>query len=277
MNDIRPDQGQKLAELYLANSKHGNYQPFPKYLNPYIQSGSLNFKWRDPRPRVKVIEDGLNLTNDSTVVELGANSGFQTLSLARSFPQHQFVAVEGVRGHAAFISACAEIEGLDNVTVITEFLTPEEALASWPNSILLDFNVAHHLGSDLQRFDVVDVESWWTSGISSWLRGTSRAKEYWFSCGFRLGGDKGHELHDITDASGFLLRILELSPFSEEDITGLWFFDAPLAQASEDAALSAKLSSMSELNAKILESEVAGNFVGEYFRRPLIRLSHKNR
>ena len=45
----------------------------------------------------------------------------------------------------------------------------------FPNPVVLDFSVVHHLGSGLERFGVSDVSSWWDSVIGEWLKGAEGA------------------------------------------------------------------------------------------------------
>jgi hypothetical protein len=268
--------GEKLSELYKDNLKHGDYQPAPDYLLPFISHSKLNPLWRDPRPRlVPVLKELVDLP-DSIVVEIGANSGYQSLELARAFPRHKIVAIEGSYSHSEFIKACADIEELENLSVVNSYITPRDVVYDFQEPIVLDFNVAHHLGSDLKNFGVSDTSTWWSSGIGEWLKGAERAAQYWFQCGFRLGGEKHRNLHDIGDPRGFVLKIIERSPFEIEEIRNLWYFmRTPHQKMTEEVLLAAENCNMEELNKKIGEASDSGDFVGEYFRRPLLQVVPK--
>jgi hypothetical protein len=268
--------GEKLSDLYRDNLKHGDYQPVPDYLLPFVSHSKLNPFWRDPRPRLAPVVEELGGLPDSIVVEIGANSGYQSLELARAFPRHKIVAIEGSYGHSEFIKACADIEGLENLSVVNNYITPREIVADFQNPIVLDFNVAHHLGSDLKNFGVSDSYTWWSSGIGEWLRGAERATQYWFQCGFRLGGEKHSNLHDLSDPRGFVLKIIERSPFEIADIRRLWYFmRARNQEMNEEVPMAAKSCSLEELNKQIGDASDRGDFVGEYFTRPLLQIVPK--
>lgn len=265
--------GEKLAKLYSDNLKHGDYQPVPDYLLPFISHAKLNPLWRDPRPRLAPVVEELEGLPASIVVEIGANSGYQSLVLARAFPRHKIVAIEGSYGHSEFIKACADIEGPENLSVVNSYIVPREVFDDFPNPIVLDFNVAHHLGSDLENFGVSDPSTWWQSGIGEWLRGAERAIQYWFQCGFRLGGEKHSNLHDFSDPRGFVLKVIERSPFELEELRGLWYFMGTQNQEiNGEIPLAAKVCSLEELNKKTGEAADRGDFLGEYFRRPLLQI-----
>lgn len=265
--------GEKLSELYKDNLKHGDYQPAPEYLLPFISHSRLNPLWRDPRPRLAPVVSELAVLPDSIVVEIGANSGYQSLELARSFPRHKIVAIEGSYGHSEFIKACADIEELENLSVVNSYITPRQVVADFPNPVVLDFNVAHHLGSDLKDFGVSDSSSWWDSGIGEWLKGAERARQYWFQCGFRLGGEKHNNLHDPSDPGGFILKVLDRAPFEMLEIRSLWYFERTQDEAKpEKVPMVAKQCGIGELNERIQEAAERSDFVGEYFRRPLLQV-----
>ena len=187
------------------------------------------------------------------------------------------MAIEGSYGHAEFIKACAEIEELENLSVVNSYITPREVVSDFPNPVVLDFNVAHHLGSDLKNFGVADYSSWWDSGIGEWLKGAERASQYWFQCGFRLGGEKHNNLHDPNDPGGFILKVIDRAPFEMLEIASVWYFERNRYDATaEEVPMIAKRCGMGELNIKIAEAVDRGDFVGEYFRRPLLQVVPKS-
>lgn len=266
---ITEAEARHLSNLYLENTKHSGYQPPPGYLTPYLPDVTANIRWRDVRPRVDLLFEELAVLPPSLIVEIGANSGYQTLALARHFPHHKFIAIEGSLGHSKFITSCVEIENLTNVEVFCEYTTPALVSSMWPECVILDFNVAHHIGSDFRSSSGMDIDSWWDESIGDWLSPVNCSKNYWFSVGFRLAGHRGLELHDIYDPSGFLNRILRTSHIPENKVTGVWFFDSDTP--NENTPLASRSSDLGSVGEQINEVAARGVFVGEYFRRPVIR------
>ena len=269
-NVMSPEEGSAMAELYLANTKHGTYHPVPHYVQPFIDTSELNVRWRDPQPRLELLLVELAQSNrpSSTVVELGANSGFQVLTLARHFPKRKFVAIEGNSGHAEFIVRCAEFEQLDNLDVLNDYLTPAQIVDRWQQPTVLDFNVAHHIGADFDFQNVHAVEDWWSRGLPSWLSGVDLSAEYYFSVGYRLGGDTRHDLHSPNDPSGMVNRLISALPELPGDTTvDVWGFGA-----GSDGRIHANATSIAQLNEALATSLLNGDFVGEYFKRPIVRI-----
>lgn len=266
--------GQILGKLYDDNFKHGSYQMPPNYLLPYISAPKLNYFWRDTRPRLSILAENLQTETTAPIIELGANSGFQTLFLARSFPARKIIAVEGNKHHAKFIEICAEIEGLNNIQVLAEYATPLELLPHSPLSTFLDFNVVHHLGVDFANDKIDSVDKWWSQGIVEWLSAVKSFPEYWFSSGFMWGGNKNYPLHDPNDPSGFYQRILKQSGLCIETDPRFWTFTRD--NSSSDIPISAKLTSIEKINHFTNDAVYRKDYVGEYFRRPLLQIQNFN-
>jgi len=261
--------GARLAELYAGNLKHAGYQPVPQVLAGHLPEPDIDPLWRDPRPRLPLLRAGLHAAPDGpTVVEIGANTGYNTLTLAAELPRRRFVAVEASAPHAEFIAECARLLGLDNVSVLAEGVLPEDVSRRWPDSEVLDFNVAHHLGVDIAVEGVNDVASWWSHGLPDWLATADRHPAYWFCVGYRWGGSREHELHDPDDAEGMVARILAaapptLVPADTWVAVGDGHAVRYLRQGGTDGT--------DGLNEVIRRESAAGHYRGEYFRRPILR------
>lgn len=263
---ISVQDGARLAALYAGNVKHANYQPIPDALAAHLPEPTIDPLWRDPRPRLPLLRRGLHTDpTGPTVVELGANTGYNTLTLAAELPGRQFVAVEASAPHAEFITECARLLHLDNVTVIAEGMLPEEISRRWPGAEVLDFNVAHHLGVDIAVDGVHDVETWWSTGLPRWLAGADRHPWYWFSVGFRMGGARERELCDPDDVDGMVAAVLDRVPAGLE-LAQVW-----IAVGDGAAVRYVEHPGGSGLSAVVQREQAAGHHRGEYFHRPILR------
>ncbi len=259
-----------LSGLYRSNERHVDYQPLPPGLEALCPAPPIAPKWRDPRPRVRLLQAELRPNVTSPIVELGANSGYQSVVLAQQFPHRPYIAVEMNPGHANFIRECARLLELENVVVVQEALSPRDIAARWPNSTVLDFNVAHHFGTDLPFAGVTDVGSWWSTGLPYWLSSVGEHTEYWFSCGYRLGGRRGSELHSLHDAGGFAAALSAAVTSSPSGPIDTW----TVGPGARDGIL--EYVRMSDESASVISAHVnhagdAGIYRGEFFRRPILR------
>ena len=260
----------ELRELYKGNIKHSNYQPLPDYLQEYFPDLSLNTKWRDPNARIALLKSEINTANKSSITEIGANTGFQSLLLAKSFPDIPYRAYEGSIEHSRFIRLCNEIEKLDNLEVLNEYYSPEN-LEPINNGIILDFNVAHHIGSDFRSLEIHNENEWWEVGLPSWIKPASnRSNEYWFSVGYRMGGIKGRELHDPSDPEGMLEKLIDT--FSNVGCKKISTFCITSDDLGNLAYINTNLISKS-LNSHLQEMHNRELIVGEYFNRLILRVN----
>ena len=272
---VSDDQAASLRDLYDSAAKHGSYHPPPAFLGEFLGDVGLVPNWRDPRPRIGLLEAHIRTLPQTdggglTFVELGSNTGGQILELAQSFPQHSFIGLEVNRNHVEFTREVARIMALKNVEVLEGSFSPKEVVETWPDSIFFDFNVAHHIGVDFEFGQITDPSSWLDSGLVEWLRPVEVFSEYWFSVGYRFGGKKDREIHSPQDPEGLIDLVKKRLPnaealniqifFAEESLNGLEF--VPL--------LSHKLG---ELNRDRRERMLRGEFVGEYFARPIFRFA----
>lgn len=268
VGEITSAVGERLARLYRSNIKHSNYQPVPELLRPWLPDPEIDPQWRDPRPRLPLIRAALHQDPAGpAVVELGANTGYNTLTLAAELPARRFVAVEASRPHAEFVAECAELLELRNVTVVAEGMLPEQLSQRWPGSVILDFNVAHHLGTDIAVDAVTDVPSWWAVGLPRWLATAAAHPSYWFSVGYRMGGSRAHDLHDPDDPDGMLRRVREAAP------PGLVLADvwAAVGDGRGGVRYERHDPGVPSLNSVAAHETELGSYRGEYFRRPILR------
>lgn len=264
----------RLQRLYQGDSKHGGYHPVPGYLDDAIPEAKVvQPRWRDPRPRLRLLLHELRHSPEhGDIVEIGANSGYQTLALARQFPTRRITAIEANASHSEFIMTCAALEDLRNIVVLAEAVSPSEVAMRWPGATVLDFNVVHHVGSDFEFGDVHNPDEWWERGLPAWLDAVPAFTEYWFSTGYRLGGTRGRELHDPGDPGGFLDRIVDALPRTEDCDVAVWMADP---DGDDIEYVSADIADPRQVNSFIRRAEQNKGYRGEYFRRPILRFRYE--
>ena len=183
-----------LRTLYFEDGKHSNYHPVPAELEIYFEDLILNTKWRSPVPRLRLLTQELPHKFSGTIIDLGANTGFQTIEIARLFRDANVIAYEGNPSHASFLSECARILNIQNIEVRNEFARANEISLLFPGAILLDFNVFHHYSYDFDRNSALEISEWWDVNLPKWFSASKILKEHWFSVGFNFGGDKKRPL-----------------------------------------------------------------------------------
>ena len=266
----------ELRRLYSARSKHSAYQNIPDFVSEALgYSEQIDEGWRGDRPRLEWILDKRTPGNGERWVDFGANTGFFTLSLARQYPQAEFVAVEANPDHAQFIARIADCFELQNVNVIDRAIGLDD-LATLPRcDLLLHLNVLHHAGHDFDQQKVRSTDQFpgYARRYLSALKGSADAIV--FQIGSNWGGDKTLPLVPADD------DIQKLRVFSE------WLHAAGWNQVSTACArhldricyddiaqaVVAALSSGEQLGdarlAQALSAFDLASFPGEFYRRPL--------
>ena len=265
--DISDIGKMKLRDLYFADSKHGSYQPVPDTFTDFIPEAMIDPFWRSPIPRIELLRKELSgFPSGTEIAEIGANTGFQSICLAQQFPDLQFIAFEGTKSHADFLQLSAELLKISNIEVVNEYTSPREILGRYPNSIVLDFNVLHHAGSDFSSRKIHSVEDWWEIALPGWFSDVLLNQDYWFSCGYRMGGSSDSELHSPNDPSGFVKRLLSIIDVPNNYSVEIWFISSTSGTLVYDTC-----NEPEKLNS-LLKAELQNNsFRGEYFKRPLFR------
>ena len=266
---ISEKDADRLRSLYFASSKHGAYQPVPQEFSRLIPEAQIDETWRSPNPRIKLLFDQLATTiPGSTIVEIGANTGFQTICLAKEFPHLKFVAVEGTEQHANFLRFSIDLLQIENLIVRNQYILPHELDSIYKNYVVLDFNVLHHAGSDFQSKSVKSVEDWWSAAVSNWFTGALNGQDYWFSSGYRMGGNVLTELHSPDDPSGFCKKLLSHIDIPSGYNVDFWFINSDSGDLKFERCLE-----LEDLNSMLALEKSRSSFKGEYFKRPLLKFS----
>lgn len=196
----------KLRQLYSDATKHSNYQNIPDFVRQELgYSETIDEQWRGDSSRYSYLLDNVSLENKN-VADIGANTGFFTLSLAHRFRDSgsKFTAIEANPNHATFISKIADHFDLGNVSVLERSLTLDSVDELKQYDSLLLFNVLHHAGVDFDT-DRVKHQSELAQYIIQFLaRLRNHAKQIVFQMGYNWGGNKSCPIVDLQDDIGKL-------------------------------------------------------------------------
>lgn len=272
---IDSDTVNKLRHLYFGNKKHSNYQPVPPSIAEYFKDVVLDPKWRHPGPRIRLLLENFSLSTPTEVIEIGSNTGYQSLELSRNFPEVNFFCFEISPQHVEFARLCAKIEGLTNVKFINKEFDPAVAQSASPQATILDFNVVHHAGEDFFRSRSVDSNIWWTHVLPIWLSGVSSYSSYWFSTGFRLNGRRELPLADPETPSKLILKILEVqqsvAPRAQADVYVVSLDESGIGLNYRKIAKD----ELSEIDSQLNHLRTSHQYAGEFFSRPIFHFRHE--
>ena len=260
---------EKIRDLYFGNTKHASYQPVPKILEPFFPDLQIDARWRHPGPRIELLKDKLSNFEIQKVVEIGSNTGFQAIELARQFPSYRFECFEISQSHVEFIRFCIKLDDTKNIEVYnSEFQHPEsEDLLN--NVTFLDFNVVHHAGSDFLNEKPVDIEYWWSTVLPNWLSNVTIFPNYWFSSGFRLGGSLEHPLSNPQSPSEFIKLIINCVKKIDENIMTDVYVIAFDDKINKLFYRKLNYSHINSIDQELAELRMRKVYRGEYFTRPI--------
>jgi SAM-dependent methyltransferase len=192
----------KLHQLYADKSKHSVYQNIPVFVRDafgYVET--INEQWRGDSARWKYMREFMDFSNQS-VLDIGANTGFFTLSLAHEYNDSIFTALEGNTNHAEFIRLVTEQFGLKNIRIRIQYLDFEKLDLLGQYDTILLFNVMHHAGADFDS-NLVPSEK---ELFDYLVRYMSKLKEHSsrivYQMGYNWGGNKQHPIVPLKDDAG---------------------------------------------------------------------------
>lgn len=268
----------RLQALYNDDTKHANYQNIPAFVRDAMgYREQIDEGWRGDTARYRLVLEELPIAPGQVIGDVGANTGFFTLSLAHSHPETHFVAYETNPNHAGFVGLIADAFAMGNVTVqqLAIDLAGIDHLSH--HDSLLHLNVLHHAGHDFDRSLVESVEGFadYAVGYLSKLR--RKTTNLVFQMGSNWGGDKALPIVPVRDDCGKIMLTSRLLRAAGWQVTAI-----ALATHQEDTivyrCLPDELLGLIESNrvqAEIpeLTAHVAGycldRFPGEFYRRPV--------
>ncbi|MCC3862837.1 DUF1698 domain-containing protein [Terrisporobacter petrolearius] len=152
MNKEKKVDIKELRSLYEDGSKHSVYQNIPQFVSERIgYKVQLDENWRGDETRLKYIEKFLKNINYNSIGDIGANTGYFSLSLANEMKNKKVISYEINKNHVDFISTIKENFDLKNIQIINEGVNLEKVDDLKELDIYMLLNVIHHAGVD---FDV---------------------------------------------------------------------------------------------------------------------------
>jgi len=267
----------RLQALYADGSKHAVYQNVPEFVR-----GALGYyemideDWRSDTPRYEYLAERLTVRPGETIADVGANTGYFALKLARAHSECHVRAYEPNPNHRAFIREIAEAFALGNLSVNSEVWSAGNLETLQPSNTVLLLNILHHAGFDFD-LELSDSNSAFEAYASAYLRRLAKSsRALCFQIGSNRGGDKLRPLFAFDDDlrrlqwscqlladSGWLIRHVGVAG---RDATGrVHYTDIPenmLASAQANQVGSVEFSGY-------FAAANLRQFPGEFYRRPL--------
>ena len=201
---------ERLSNLYGNNSKHSHYQNIPEFVKESIgYSESINEEWRGDTARYKYILREVQDLKPKSICDIGANTGFFSLSLAHKFPEMKVTAFEGNPNHVEFMGLVKEAFSLKNIKIENCYIDYEGIKHLGQYDMLLNLNVLHHAGADFDEnktsYENVDAYL-----IQYLKRLITKAKKVVFQMGYNWGGDKSKPIVELQNDLGKIKYTHEL-------------------------------------------------------------------
>ncbi|WPN96775.1 class I SAM-dependent methyltransferase [Pseudomonas sp. MUP55] len=181
---------EQLLALYVHSGKHASYQPLPAFVVKQLGVDvPVNPRWRADHGRLDYLNAHFDFSGQR-LLDVGANTGLFTTTLAHTYPDSHCVAWELDQSSADFIRALAAEFNLTNVEVVQQALDYQVAQTIPEHfDTLLLFNVLHHAGVDFDAALVPDKQAL-NSYIQGFLKALRPASDcLLFQMGFNWGGD----------------------------------------------------------------------------------------
>lgn len=273
---------EKLANLYNDNSKHSNYQNVPDFVSRELNyTEVINEEWRGDTARFKYLLDKLKKLNISSISDIGANTGFFSLSIAHSFPNIKCNAFELNTNHTKYIETIKEHFGLENISVIQKGVIQSTILEMDYTDAMLHFNVLHHAGVDFDNEQISEIENFDTYAIDYLKKLKNVTSLMFYQIGYNWGGNKSKPLVKVGDLREMISWCEELFCKSQWKIKSIAIYnnyfrhyedlnckEYPNERKNND--LKGKLKSFNEIL-----HEVGFDKNSEFYRRPLFIVESK--
>jgi hypothetical protein len=197
----------KLDSLYHDQTKHAVYQDVPDFVREALgYAVATNEQWRGVGSRWEYMRTHLDFTHER-VLDVGANTGFFTLSLAKAHPTAVCTALEGNSNHAEFIQEVAAHFNLHNVRILRQYLdfASLEQLGLY-DTVLLN-NVLHHAGVDFDRGLVQTRQKLFDYLVDYLGKLKNHCRRLVFQMGYNWGGNKQQPVVALADDPGKCLYV----------------------------------------------------------------------
>ncbi|HGY55159.1 MAG TPA: hypothetical protein ENK44_05635, partial [Caldithrix abyssi] len=109
---------ENLKKLYFDESKHSIYQNIPAFVQEALEyTVEIDERWRGDTARWQNLLQQVNFDQLEVIGDIGANTGFFSLSLAHRFPNLKVYAYESNANHHDFMNAIKSQFRMNNIVV----------------------------------------------------------------------------------------------------------------------------------------------------------------
>ena len=202
---------QKLKLLYRDSSKHSSYQNVPAFVKNelgYVEK--INEEWRGDSARIFYILKQLDFSPGFTVGDIGANTGFFSLSLANQFKKTNFIAYEINKNHFEHVRLIVNYFNLNNLNVVKLLINKNNIIKLCYHDILLHLNVLHHAGFDFDKKLEKNLNVFEKYALDYLSKIRCKTKLLVFQMGSNWGGDKNIPIVESDDDVGKIIYISNL-------------------------------------------------------------------
>lgn len=210
LKGIESDALERIQRAASARGKHTDYQRLPDFLPQHVKDCIPVTSMHLEKERLDWMLERVDF-REKRVIEIGANSGYFSLMLART-QKARVDAYEPFPAHAEFTRVLAQVCGLQTAVSVHEEPVTLESISRLPTvDVLIFLNVIHHAGFDFDDGShATDKEQWWrfASDYLSRLKAVSDIMV--FQMGYTLGGVAGRLCRD-PDIHHFTRRLLQQS------------------------------------------------------------------
>jgi hypothetical protein len=267
---------QQLTILYQDHSKHSQYQNIPEFVKETIgYSEPINEEWRGDTARYQCIVAAIEKLTPSSICDVGANTGFFSLSLAQRFPEIAVTAFEGNPNHVEFMKLIKEAFSLGNIEIKNYYIDDEGIGELGQYDMMLHLNVLHHAGVDF------DKEKATYTNLQNYLitylkKVRQNAKTMVFQMGYNWGGNKQKPIVELQDDYGKLRYSADVFAKAGWEIQAIAHVikDGSLAYKNYPSQFSQVIShgGQNEALLEYIRSQQLQCF-SEFYRRPIFLLN----
>jgi hypothetical protein len=196
----------KLAGLYNDQTKHSRYQNIPHFVCQALNySESIDENWRGDSARYQYLLKQFSSSAKSVFGDIGANTGFFTLSLAHVMMGSRFYAYEMNKKHTRFMELVKDHFSMENIRVISQRVDLSGIEQLPVHHILINFNVLHHAGVDFDKKFVMDESNFTDYALIYLSKLKSKTSMMYFQMGYNWGGNKKKPIVPV-DNQEFMVR-----------------------------------------------------------------------
>jgi hypothetical protein len=207
-----PELIEKLKSLYSDNSKHSRYQNIPAFVRQELgYSETIDENWRGDTARYNYLLNQFDFTKEMVIGDIGANTGFFSLSLAHKYPNLKVYAYECNPKHVEHIEIIKDYFSLSNLFVEQEMLNLKNIDNLKHHDLIINFNVLHHAGVDYDR-DIVNLDNFESYATAYLAKLREKTEKIIFQMGYNWGGNKQKpiiKLSNDLDKIDFTAKIFQ--------------------------------------------------------------------